>query len=186
MIQHSFLSLIVLSLIFKISRVDYLGRAHLFGTSFKLHRGYKWNSRLQRKCNVPSTTLPPCVRIFFFCIFCISLILNTVLTAVYIDLNSFSYGRYKEAKCRIQYIRVSSSFWMLPLQEKTSRLKIFSFTLLGRYNQILILVFWLCFTCHRFLLPFFPIFTLKSKLQIVFFVRIRDESISLNFQIIRA
>lgn len=67
---------------------------------------------------------------YFFGIFCIGQLLNTILTTVYIDLNSLSYGKYKEAKCHIQ------SIWF-----KTSRLKIFFFTSLGRYNEILILVF---------------------------------------------
>lgn len=66
-----------------------------------------------------------CENLLFFCIFCVSLILNTVLTAVYIDLSSFSYGKYKEAKCRIQYIGVSSNLWMLPLWEKNLKAKDF-------------------------------------------------------------
>lgn len=60
---------------------------------------------------------------FFFGIFCIGQLLNTVLTTVYIDMNSLSYGKYKEAKGHIQ------SIWC-----ETSRLKIFFFTSLGRYN----------------------------------------------------
>ena len=49
--NDSFESLIVLSLIFKISRIDYLGRTHLFGTSFKIHRYIYMKLKTQRKWN---------------------------------------------------------------------------------------------------------------------------------------
>lgn len=79
------------------------GKSTFFGTSFEIH-DIDETEELQRKWNVTSSTSPLYVReftFFFFGIFCVSQIVNTILTTVYINLSSSSYGKYKEAKCHI-------------------------------------------------------------------------------------